>query len=104
MLCLTDAGQELVESVLGHRRTEIRSLVERLPAQEHAGLVPALRALTAAAAELDLAVDPVGEAGRLGGVVDDPINPAPWIQTSSGCGSGCGTGAASGSHALVVRT
>lgn len=76
VLRLTTAGQELVGSVLGHRRAEIRALVERLPAQERAGLVPALKALTAAA-DLEPGLDPAGEAGRLGGVVDDPLNPAP---------------------------
>ncbi|WP_432168825.1 MarR family winged helix-turn-helix transcriptional regulator [Streptomyces sp. 1222.5] len=77
VLRLTGTGEDLVEGVLARRRTEIRSLVERLPARERAGLVPALRALTAAAAGLDLGVDPAGEAGRLAGVVEDPLNPAP---------------------------
>lgn len=79
VLRLTDAGQHLVERVLGHRRAEIRALVERLPAHQRAGLVPALRALTAAAGDLDLGLDPAGEAGRLAGVVDDPLNPAPRV-------------------------
>jgi hypothetical protein len=52
------------------------TLGERLPAQERAGLVPALP-LTAAAAGLELGLDPAGKAGRLAGVVDDPLNPAP---------------------------
>ncbi|MFF8866083.1 MarR family winged helix-turn-helix transcriptional regulator [Streptomyces sp. NPDC015139] len=77
VLRLTGTGEDLVEGVLARRRTEIRSLVGRLPARERAGLVPALRALTAAAAALDLGVDPAGEAGRLAGVVEDPLNPAP---------------------------
>ncbi|MEV7684550.1 MarR family winged helix-turn-helix transcriptional regulator [Streptomyces bungoensis] len=77
VLRLTPAGEELVDRVLGHRRAEIRALVARLPAQERAGLVPALTALTAAAGDLDPGLDPAGEAGRLAGVVDDPLNPAP---------------------------
>ncbi|WP_369393017.1 hypothetical protein AB5J72_39660 [Streptomyces sp. CG1] len=51
--------------------------MERLPAQERAGLVPALTALTAAAGDLDPGLAPSGEAGRMAGVVDDPLNPAP---------------------------
>ena len=41
------------------------------------GLVPALKALTAAADTLDLTLDPSDEADRLAGIVDDPLNPAP---------------------------
>ncbi|MEV6116464.1 hypothetical protein AB0L59_29325 [Streptomyces sp. NPDC052109] len=39
--------------------------------------LPALTALTAAADELDPGLDPSEEAGRLAGLVDDPLNPAP---------------------------
>jgi DNA-binding MarR family transcriptional regulator len=77
VLRLTPEGQALTDRVLSHRRAAIRALVERLPARERAGLVPALRALTAAADDLDPALDPTGEADRLAGVVDDPLNPAP---------------------------
>ncbi|MEV0208049.1 MarR family transcriptional regulator [Streptomyces sp. NPDC050788] len=77
VLRLTPAGEELVETVLTHRRSEIRALVGRLPARQRTALVPALKALTAAADTLDLGLDPAGEAGRLAGVVDDPLNPAP---------------------------
>ncbi|WBO62805.1 MarR family winged helix-turn-helix transcriptional regulator [Streptomyces camelliae] len=77
VLRLTPAGEELVDRVLSHRRAEIRSLVERLPAAQRAGLVPALTALTTAAAGLDPALAPAAEAGRVAGVVDDPLNPAP---------------------------
>jgi DNA-binding MarR family transcriptional regulator len=77
VLRLTPAGRDLVDRVLSHRRAAIRSLVERLPAHERAGLVPALRALTAAADDLGLALDPSDEADRLAGIVDDPLNPAP---------------------------
>nr|WP_258053463.1 MarR family transcriptional regulator [Streptomyces sp. Ru72] len=75
VLRLTPAGGELVERVLSHRRAEIRALVERLPAQQRAGLVPALRALTAAAD--DLGLDLTDETGRLAGLVDNPLNPTP---------------------------
>ncbi|MFI9804695.1 MarR family winged helix-turn-helix transcriptional regulator [Streptomyces sp. NPDC052301] len=77
VLRLTPAGEDLVDRVLSHRRAQIRALVERLPAQERAGLVPALTALTAVAAGLDPVLDPSAEAGRLAGVLDDPLNPAP---------------------------
>ncbi|MEU6573280.1 MarR family transcriptional regulator [Streptomyces sp. NPDC046805] len=79
VLRLTPTGQDLVDQVLSHRRTAIRTLVERLPARERAGLVPALRALTAAAQTVDLdgAFDPSTEADRLAGLVGDPLNPAP---------------------------
>ncbi|MEU9396723.1 MarR family winged helix-turn-helix transcriptional regulator [Streptomyces sp. NPDC048324] len=75
ILRLTLTGRDLVERVLVHRRTEIRTLVERLPADARAGLVPALKALTEAAAEV--AVDPIGEVRRVGGLIDDPLNPVP---------------------------
>lgn len=75
VLRLTSAGGELVDRVLSHRRAEIRALVERLPAQQRAGLVPALRALTAAAD--DLGLDLMDETSRLAGLVDNPLNPAP---------------------------
>jgi DNA-binding MarR family transcriptional regulator len=77
VLRLTPGGEELVDTVLTHRRAEIRALVEHLPAQQRTALVPALKALTAAADTLDLGLDPADEAGRLAGVVDDPLNPAP---------------------------
>jgi DNA-binding MarR family transcriptional regulator len=75
ILRLTSAGRDLVARVLAHRRTEIRSLVERLPAEARAGLVPALTALTKAAHEI--AVDPFDEMRRVRGLIDDPLNPAP---------------------------
>ncbi|OIJ96324.1 MarR family winged helix-turn-helix transcriptional regulator [Streptomyces monashensis] len=77
VLRLTGAGEDLVERVLGHRRAEIRALVERLPAPQRAGLVPALTALATAAGDLDPGLAPTDEAGRLAGVLDDPLNPAP---------------------------
>ncbi|MFG2573938.1 MarR family winged helix-turn-helix transcriptional regulator [Streptomyces sp. NPDC048481] len=58
LLSLTDAGGDLVSTVLARRRAEIRTLVERLPAEERAALVPALRALTAAAGEMAVEADP----------------------------------------------
>jgi DNA-binding MarR family transcriptional regulator len=75
ILRLTPAGRELVERVLAHRRTEIRALVQRLPAEARSALVPALRALTEAADEM--AVDPFDEVRRVHGLIDDPLNPAP---------------------------
>ncbi|MET9762282.1 MarR family transcriptional regulator [Streptomyces sp. NPDC006372] len=75
ILSLTPAGRDLVERVLAHRRTEIRALVQRLPAEARAGLVPALKALTEAAHEM--AVDPFDETRRVGGLFDDPLSPAP---------------------------
>ncbi|MGW4568277.1 MarR family winged helix-turn-helix transcriptional regulator [Streptomyces sp. NPDC004561] len=62
VLRLTTAGADLVDRVLNHRRAEIRTLVERLPAPQRAGLVPALTALTAAAGGLDPGLDASAEA------------------------------------------
>ena len=75
ILRLTVIGGDLVARVMAHRRTEIRALVEQLPAEARTGLVPALKALTAAAHEI--AVDPLAEMRRVGGLVDDPLDPAP---------------------------
>ncbi|MFE3032157.1 hypothetical protein ACFXKY_10940 [Streptomyces canus] len=50
--------------VLAHRRTEIRTLVEKLPAEARAALVPALKALTQAAHEM--AVDTFDETRPVG--------------------------------------
>ena len=75
ILRLTPDGRDLVKRVLTHRRSEIRTLVERLPVEARAGLVPALKALTEAADEM--AVAPVDEVRRVGGLIDDPLNPAP---------------------------
>jgi DNA-binding MarR family transcriptional regulator len=75
VLRLTPACQDLVDRVLSHRRAEIRTLVERLPPQQRTGLVPALRALTAAADDLGLEL--TDEATRLAGLVDNPLNPSP---------------------------
>ncbi|MFE3653022.1 MarR family winged helix-turn-helix transcriptional regulator [Streptomyces sp. NPDC057579] len=71
VLRLTAAGRDVVEQVLAHRRAEIRTLVGRLPAEQRAGLVPALRSLIQAAGEL--AVDPFDEVRRIGGLVEDPL-------------------------------
>jgi DNA-binding MarR family transcriptional regulator len=73
VLSLTDDGHELVTRVLAHRRAEIRTLVQRLPAEERAVLVPALHALTQAAGEM--AVDAFGNARADRGVADDPLDP-----------------------------
>ncbi|MEU5085512.1 MarR family winged helix-turn-helix transcriptional regulator [Streptomyces sp. NPDC021356] len=74
VLSLTPGGHELVTRVLSQRRAEIRRLVQRLPAQERAALVPALHALTEAAGET--AVDAYDTARRDRGIVDDPLDPA----------------------------
>ncbi|MFK4144773.1 MarR family winged helix-turn-helix transcriptional regulator [Streptomyces sp. NPDC004065] len=75
VLRLTSGGRGLVARVLAHRRAEIRRLVQRLPAGERAALVPALRALTAAAGEPATGDDDTARVLR--GVVDDPLSPAP---------------------------
>ncbi|MEH0416936.1 MarR family transcriptional regulator [Streptomyces sp. B21-083] len=75
ILSLPPAGRALVKRVLTHRRTEIRTLVQQLPAAARAGLVPALKALTEVADEM--AVDPFDEMRLVGGLVDDPLNPPP---------------------------
>ncbi|MEU7057237.1 MarR family transcriptional regulator [Streptomyces sp. NPDC046197] len=79
VLSLTSAGHALVTRVLAHRRAEIRRLVQRLPQAERAALVPALRALTAAAGEM--AVEAYEDTRAARGVVDDPLVPAPPSDT-----------------------
>jgi DNA-binding MarR family transcriptional regulator len=77
---LTEAGGSLVEEVMEHRRAEVAGLVARLPAKQRAGLVPALRALTAAveaATPGERDEDPFDAVRRVGGLVDDPLDPAP---------------------------
>ncbi|MEU9206415.1 MarR family winged helix-turn-helix transcriptional regulator [Streptomyces sp. NPDC048415] len=74
VLSLTSPGHELVGRVLAHRRREIRGLVERLPDGERTALVAALRALTAVAGEIGL--DPSQDVGLIGGLVDEPLDPA----------------------------
>ncbi|MGP9019892.1 MarR family winged helix-turn-helix transcriptional regulator [Streptomyces sp. BR1] len=73
VLRLTEAGHALVDRVMAHRRAEISELVAKLPPESRAALVPALRALTQAAGEL--AVDPFDEVRRIGGLVEDPLQP-----------------------------
>lgn len=51
--------------------------VGRLPARERAGLVPALRALLAAAGDLDPTLVPPDATGPLAGLLDTPADPAP---------------------------
>ncbi|MGX4688006.1 MarR family winged helix-turn-helix transcriptional regulator [Streptomyces sp. JNUCC 63] len=74
-LSLTPAGHELVTRVLAHRRAEIRKLVQRLPAEERAALVPALHALTTAAGEM--AVDPYDTTRIVHGITDTSLDPVP---------------------------
>ncbi|MFE1751213.1 MarR family winged helix-turn-helix transcriptional regulator [Streptomyces anandii] len=74
VLSLTDQGHDLVTRVLAHRRAEIRKLVQRLPAEERAALVPALRALTTAAGEM--AVEAYDTARAVRGIVENPLDAA----------------------------
>ncbi|MFB7418249.1 MarR family winged helix-turn-helix transcriptional regulator [Streptomyces sp. NPDC056210] len=75
VLSLTRGGRSLVTRVLDNRRSEIRTLVQRLPVDSRVALVPALSALAEAADEMG--VDSADESQRVGGLVDDPLNPAP---------------------------
>jgi DNA-binding MarR family transcriptional regulator len=92
IVSLTEQGGGLVEEVMEHRRAEVAALVVRLPAAQRAGLVPALRALTqavdasaagagaGAAAEEPAAPsdeDAFDAVRRVGGLVDDPLDPSP---------------------------
>lgn len=88
IVSLTGQGGALVEEVMAHRRAEVAALVGRLPAEQRAGLVPALRALThavetpaegePAAADSGTRDQDVFHAVRRGGgLVDDPLDPAP---------------------------
>ncbi|MFJ9418844.1 MarR family winged helix-turn-helix transcriptional regulator [Streptomyces sp. NPDC101227] len=58
VLSLTAQGRELVERVLSHRHAEIAGIVSRLPAEQRAGLITSLRALTDAAGEPRVAPKP----------------------------------------------
>ncbi|NUR61659.1 MAG: MarR family transcriptional regulator [Catenulispora sp.] len=49
LISLTPPGRDLVHTVMDRRQAEIAELVRHLPAADRAGLVRALRALTAAA-------------------------------------------------------
>jgi DNA-binding MarR family transcriptional regulator len=51
VLDLTDAGRRLVDGVDRHRRSAIEAVLGRMPADERAALVPALRAFADAADE-----------------------------------------------------
>lgn len=52
LLRLTSAGREIVDEVIGRRRSEIAAIIARMSAHDRAGVVQALRAFTAAAGEL----------------------------------------------------
>ncbi|MER6985024.1 MarR family winged helix-turn-helix transcriptional regulator [Streptomyces carpinensis] len=82
VLSLTADGHELVSRVLAHRRAEIRTLVQRLPAEERAVLVSALHALTTAAAD-EMAVDVYGDARLDRGIMDDPVDPVDPVDPAS---------------------
>ena len=85
IVSLTEQGEGLVDEVMEHRRAEIAALVGRLPAAQRTGLVPALRALTQAvdAPAPGAGTGPVHDEDafdavrRVGGLVDDPLDPAP---------------------------
>jgi DNA-binding MarR family transcriptional regulator len=59
VLSLTEQGRRLVDQVLAHRHAEIAAIVARMPAEQRAGLVGSLRALTDAAGEPGVGVRPV---------------------------------------------
>jgi DNA-binding MarR family transcriptional regulator len=51
VLDLTDAGRELVDRVMDHRRRAIASILDRMPAGRRRALVPVLRAFAEAGGE-----------------------------------------------------
>src|SRR5690348_6450142 len=51
LLCLTDAGRQIVDDVTARRRGEIATIVARMPPAQRTGLVSALRAFTEAGQE-----------------------------------------------------
>lgn len=51
VLCLTESGRRTVEEVTARRREEIAAIVTRMPADQRAGMVTALRAFTDAGGE-----------------------------------------------------
>lgn len=51
VLLLTAPGHRVVDDVTAHRRTEIAAIVTRMPVDQRAGLVVALRAFTEAGGE-----------------------------------------------------
>jgi DNA-binding MarR family transcriptional regulator len=51
IVTISPAGRELVAAVTRRRRSEIRAILRKMPAQEQAALVPALRAFSDAAGE-----------------------------------------------------
>jgi len=67
LLRLTRAGQLIVDQVTVHRDREIAAIVARMPPQERAGLVTALRAFTEAGG-----APPAGEAVPLDDLWDAP--------------------------------
>ena len=57
LAALTKRGREVVRRVTAHRRTEIASIVEKMPPSERHGLVRALTAFTIAGGEPDVNLD-----------------------------------------------
>ncbi len=58
LAALTPRGRDVVRQVTAHRRTEIASIVEKMPPPERHGLVRALTAFTMAGGEPDAYADP----------------------------------------------
>lgn len=59
ILSLTEAGGKVVEQVTARRRSEIASIVSRMPQEHRAGLVEALKAFNAASGEPPAGHDPI---------------------------------------------
>jgi DNA-binding MarR family transcriptional regulator len=57
LAALTKRGRDVVRRVTAHRRTEIASIVEKMPPSERHGLVRALTAFTTAGGEPDANLD-----------------------------------------------
>ena len=53
LLDLTEAGRQLVDRVMDHRRAAVVEALSRMPILERAALVPVLRSFAAAAGEAD---------------------------------------------------
>jgi DNA-binding MarR family transcriptional regulator len=65
VLGLTDGGRRIVDDVTAHRRTEIATIVARMPASQRAGLITALRAFSDAGGEPRIG-EPIRDAVPLG--------------------------------------
>jgi DNA-binding MarR family transcriptional regulator len=61
LLGLTDAGRELVDGLIAHRREALATVLERVPERRRRGLVNAIRAFGQSAGE-----GPIGQGWKLG--------------------------------------